>query len=215
MPVKTVRAVSNALRVVEALATEPGSGVSALARRLELDKMAVQRILVTLAEAAWIEVADGEPGRWELSSRLAGLGRGVAPNLRAMARAHLERMAAETGETVLLFAVDARRAVVVDAIDSPQPLRMTVPIGTDVPLGTELARYFEPGASIEPDRYFVIEDEYPDAVAVGVPIFHVRDGTVPTGTITVVGPRSRLPHSRLESIGKQLVKIAHVFAAAP
>jgi DNA-binding IclR family transcriptional regulator len=52
-------------------------------------------------------------------------------------------------------------------------------------------------------------------VAVGVPIFHVRDGPVPTGTITVVGPRSRLPHQRLAAIGTQLVKIAHVFAAAP
>lgn len=211
MPVKTVRAVTNALAVVEALADEPGVGVSALARRLALDKMTVQRVLLTLAGAGWIHSPSGVPGRWELSPRLAGLGRGVATDLRAMARAHLEQLAAETGETVLLFAVNAERAVVVDAIDSVHPLRMTVPVGTDVPIARSLSRYFETGATIDPDDYYVLEDAYPNAVAVGIPVF--QRGDVPIASITVVGPRSRLSRDQLDAIGEKLVRVAHVFDA--
>jgi DNA-binding IclR family transcriptional regulator len=212
MAVKSVRAVGNALAVIEALAAQPGSGVSALARQVSLDKMAVQRILVTLFEAGWIRGADGESGRWELSPRLAGLGRGVASDLRAHARAHLEQLARATGETVLLWSVDHHRAVVVDTIDSEQALRMTVPVGTEVPIhNAGLGPYFEPGAQL--DEYFVLYDAYPNAVAVGAPVSQRDD--VPTAAITVVGPRSRLSRPRLNAIGRELVRVAHVLEASP
>ncbi len=163
MAVKSVRAVANALAVVEALAAQPGNGVSALARELSLDKMAVQRILVTLHESGWIRAVEGEVGRWELAPRLAGLGRGVASDLRAHARSHLEALARATGETVLLWSVDQRRAIVVDTVDSDQALRMTVPVGTEVPIHSSgLGPYFEPGAAL--DEFYVLYDTYPNAV---------------------------------------------------
>jgi DNA-binding IclR family transcriptional regulator len=211
MAVKSVRSVANALAVVEALAAQPGIGVSALARELSLDKMAVQRILVTLFESGWIRGVDGESGRWELSPRLAGLGRGVASDLRVHAREHLEALARDTGETVLLWSVDRRRAVVVDTIDSPQALRMTVPIGTEVPIHSSgLGPYFEPDASL--DEHFLLYDAYPNAVAVGVPV--AQRGDVPNAAITVVGPRTRLSRSRLNAIGRDLVRVAHVLEAS-
>ena len=134
MAVKSVRSVANALAVVEALAAQPGTGVSALARELSLDKMAVQRILVTLSSRA-----GSGPSR---VSRAAGSSRRGSPGWAGRAPATCESMPAHTsrrspattGETVLLWSVDRRRAVVVDTIDSVQALRMTVPIGTEVPI---------------------------------------------------------------------------------
>jgi IclR family transcriptional regulator, KDG regulon repressor len=210
MAVKSIRTVANALAVVEAVADRPGAGVTALARELGIDKMAVQRILVTLAEAGWIRNSDGEAGRWELAPSLARLGRGVAADLRAVARPHLERIAADTGETVLLWLVDHRRAVVVDAVDSEQPLRMTVPVGTEVPIhNSGLGPYFDaPGQQPE---FYVLYDAYPNAAAVGVPV--VQYGETPTATITVVGPRSRLTRARLNAIGRDLVRVGRVLEA--
>ena len=48
MAVKTIQSVENALLVMETLASVQPIGVSALARLVDLDKNAVQRILISL-----------------------------------------------------------------------------------------------------------------------------------------------------------------------
>jgi len=72
-----------------------------------------------------------------------------------------------------------------------------------------LGPYFEPGASF--DEFYVLYDAYPNAVAVGVPV--AQRGDVPNASITVVGPRSRLSRARLNAIGRELLKVAHVMEA--
>lgn len=213
MAVKSVRAVANATAVIEALSAAPGSGVSALARQVGIDKMAVQRILVTLREVGWIRPANGEPGRWELSPALAALGRGVASDLRGLARHHLEALQEHSGETVLLWAIDDHRAVVVDAIESGEALRITVPIGTEAPIKADgMAPYLEPGATRgELPEFFTIYDAYPNAVVVGAPVYQ-GDGPA-TAILMVLGPRLRLNRMRLREIGRELVRVSHVLEA--
>lgn len=211
MAVKSIRSVGNALRVVEVLSEQPGTGVTAIARELGIDKMAVQRILVTLAERGWIRNDGSGRGRWELAPRVTRIGRQVTANLREQARAHIERLARDTGETVLLWSLDGDTAVVIDAIDSPHPLKMTVPIGTEVPVtGDELGSLFAPAdrARRAGAEYLVLADAYPNSVAVIAPVR--GSGGDSKASLTVVAPRARLSDEQAAAIGPELVRIAHV-----
>ena len=53
------------LEVFEAVAEHQPVGVAALSRMLGIDKSAVQRALVTLAEQGWIQARDDPTTRWE------------------------------------------------------------------------------------------------------------------------------------------------------
>lgn len=215
MAVKGIRSVANALAVIEALSENPGTGVTAIARQLGVDKMAVQRILVTLHDEGWIRNDGTGRGHWELTPRVTRVGRQVGSSLRQQARAHLERLAAETGETVLLWALDDGTAVVLDAVDSPHPLRMTVPIGTEVRvLDDELGRFFERAAPAESTerQYAVLADAYPNAIAVIAPV-RGRHGD-PVASLSVVAPRARMSAEQAEAIGPELVRVAHVLEVA-
>ena len=83
MAVKTIQAVDKALVLLEQLARDQPAGVSALARQVGLDKMAVQRVLVTLQRRDWARQTRPN-GPWELTERALRLGdRGAdAPSLR-------------------------------------------------------------------------------------------------------------------------------------
>ena len=57
MAVKPLQSLQRALSVIEAIAANQPIGVAALARLLGEDKSAVQRDLMTLADAGWIRAA--------------------------------------------------------------------------------------------------------------------------------------------------------------
>src|SRR4051812_13746251 len=101
MAVKTINSVSNALSVLEVLAQAQPAGVSALARSTELDKAAVQRILLTLGEAGWIHQL--ESGEWAITSKTLRIGTHYTSDLRQVAHPHLVALHQQTDETVLLF----------------------------------------------------------------------------------------------------------------
>jgi IclR family acetate operon transcriptional repressor len=188
MAVKTIQSVENALVVIEALAGAQPIGVSALARLVDLDKNAVQRILITLGQAGWIRQADG--GEWSITSRALQIGTHYTSGLRDAARPHLEELQRRTGETVLLFARDGLNMVVVDAIDSSHALRMTVPVGTVVPISADL----------QANSFFVLDDLYPNAIAAGAPVLGEQRGLL--ASITVVGPRVRVSKATAHHFGE-------------
>src|SRR4051812_30912644 len=132
MPVKTIQSVQNALGVLEVLAALQPIGVSALARGADLDKAAVQRILLTLGDAGWIRQLD--TGEWTITSKALQIGTHFTSGLRELAHPHLVQLQRDTDETVVLFAREADTMVILDSVDSSQVLRMTVPIGMVVPI---------------------------------------------------------------------------------
>ena len=73
MAVKTIQAVDKALVLLEQLARDQPVGVSDLARGVGLDKMAVQRVLVTLQRRDWARQVRPS-GPWELTERALRLG---------------------------------------------------------------------------------------------------------------------------------------------
>ena len=135
MPVKPIQSVERALRVLEAVAEEQPVGVADLARSLDEDKSAVQRALVTLAAAGWIEPVLDEPTRWVLANRplVLAVRAEKRMNLRDPARTALEGLRDETEETAVFAVLDGHRVVIIDAVESTHMLRTTAPVGMTVP----------------------------------------------------------------------------------
>ena len=136
MVVKQVQSASRVLATFEALAEHQPAGVSALARMLGDDKSAVQRALLTLAEAGWIARTGPELGQWKLTSRVAAFA-AVADqrvNLRAVARPVLEQLRDELGETMLLCVLRERRVLAIDVVESNQLVRTAPTVGLEIPL---------------------------------------------------------------------------------
>jgi IclR family acetate operon transcriptional repressor len=202
--------------VLEAIATHSPVGVSAVARLLDVDKNAVQRAIVTLAEAGWIAVAPGPTTRWELTEHIfavayAALGKN---NLRTRARKELERLRDETGETALLTVADIRHFIVADVVESPQVLNASVSIGSiasprESATGRAVLPYLTQEKQIAmlgaaPDAelqeafevtrrcgYAIVVGGAMEGVTrIGAPIFEI-DGR-PVGAIVVAGPSERL-----------------------
>jgi IclR family acetate operon transcriptional repressor len=131
----TVKSVRTALRVIEEIAVRQPIGVAELARTIGLPKTTVQRSLVTLSNAEWLQrSADGPT--WRLHPRIAGLlERSVShATLLEAARDPLRRLVAETDESVLLSEPRGDHMLVVDAHDCSQLIRASAPIGSIIPL---------------------------------------------------------------------------------
>jgi IclR family transcriptional regulator, acetate operon repressor len=125
------------LRVMETVAGHQPVGVGELSRILNLPKSTVQRILRALAQDGWLESTTEPVTRWTLSPRMLSVARrgSAKTDLREAALPHLRVLTEKTGETSLLSVPDATRAVVIiERVDSEQPVRTFHPIGTSGPL---------------------------------------------------------------------------------
>lgn len=136
-----VQAVRSALRLLEELALAQPVGVSDLARRLEMPKTSVHRILATLRESGWAEPHDRAGGGWRVSRRafrvgLAGVG---APPLTERARVLLTELRDAYGETVHLTVPDFPTVLVVTRVDGTNSLRTFLELGTRAPMASSAA----------------------------------------------------------------------------
>ncbi|WP_327002616.1 helix-turn-helix domain-containing protein [Dactylosporangium sp. NBC_01737] len=141
MAVKTIDVVSRALAVLEQVSLHQPASLGALARELDLDKSAVQRIVATLHADGWIRPDAAGQGGWTLTGRALAVGGRFAAgeDLRARARRVLREVHAATGETVWLAVADGGSLIVVDEIASTHVLRVTFPIGYTGPFGPDTA----------------------------------------------------------------------------
>lgn len=226
MSVKRGLSAGRMLKVFEAVAASQPIGVSALARLLAADKSAMQRDLMTLADAGWIRPL--HQGQWELTLRLLTLVRTPhsSDDLRQRARPVLEELRSSTGETAYLTVPDGDHFVVIDALESPQVLRMVPPVGLVVPIsGSATARAVLPYMSDQEQRRLLSAD--PDAAVLEQFAqtrergYAVNDGDIvagataiasavldaagqPVGSLVLTGPSERLGQDRRALLGKQL-----------
>jgi len=130
--------VLNALRVIEEVATRQPVGVSELSRVLVMPKSSVQRAVRTLHEAGWLRPAGDQLTRWALTTRVLEVGRRAIGDLtlRGAAIPIMEELRERTGETVHLNAYDAvaKRDVLIERLETPKPIRITLPLGSSSPL---------------------------------------------------------------------------------
>ena len=122
----------NGLRVLESFSiTEPVLGVTEIARKVDLHKSSVSRILATLEKAGYVE-RDDSSGRFRLGLGLIALTGPLLANLdvRRMAHPELAALTQRTGETSALMVWNGHEAVVVEQVSSPKQVKHTASVGT-------------------------------------------------------------------------------------
>jgi len=167
----SIQTVSNALRLFEAFYEEDELGVSELARRLELHKNNVFRLLATLEQGGYIEQSD-ENDLYRLGSRCLELGRAFTRghSLLRCARPILEELCENSGESVHLGVLQDFEVV---HLDGEQPSQLVVTasrIGRRLPvhstaLGKVLLGCSEESVREQFDRKFVSDSELPRSSA--------------------------------------------------
>lgn len=129
-----IQTVANALCVLEAFEAEETLGVTELARRLNLHKNNVFRILATLEEKGWVEqCADTE--RYRLGAACVRLGHafGRARSLTRQGRPILDGLTSETGESSHLAVLQGFDVVMLDGVQGVGPLVTGLFLGQRVP----------------------------------------------------------------------------------
>jgi IclR family acetate operon transcriptional repressor len=141
MAVKPLLSLQRALAVLEAVAEHQPIGVAALARLLDEDKSALQRVLVTLDACGWIRASGDGATRWELSARPLAIASQAQrrSGLIASARPTMEDLRDATGETVTLALPDTDRIVAIDVVESLHMVRSAPRIGMVFPAETSAA----------------------------------------------------------------------------
>jgi DNA-binding IclR family transcriptional regulator len=149
-----MRSVRTALRVLEGVADHQPAGVGQLSRVLGLPKSSVQRALRTLGAAGWIQQAPGGMTRWVLTARARHVGRlaGEETGIREAAITAMEMLRRETGETVHLMVPDGDHVVLIERLQTSNPVRIVLPLGSSAPMhgssnGKAILARLRPGAA--------------------------------------------------------------------
>jgi IclR family acetate operon transcriptional repressor len=231
--VKEIRSVHNACAVLEVVAHDQPVGVSDIARTTGIDKSAAHRLAVTLHAAGWLDKTCD--GRWRVAPRLVHLARRAAEiSLVSTMRPVLEQLRDDTGETVMLVAIDYDRLLVMDMVESRHALRISPP-GPYLPLRHSSAARAV-GAHLPPDQLAALRAIDPsvderaladvrrkgwaindreivdDARVVGTAV-RSADGS-PLAAVIIAAPTSRVSLDEMRRIGEHLTMTVRA-AAGP
>lgn len=133
-PAYPIESVANALKLILLFRERPQIGVAEAAAVLGVARSTAHRLLAMLQYAGFAEQEAGsrlyKPGR---ALHEVGLAAIRSMDLRGLARPTMERVARETGETVLLAVRDGTRMLFLDTVESANPLRLTTRTGMYYP----------------------------------------------------------------------------------
>jgi IclR family acetate operon transcriptional repressor len=230
--VKRSHSGSRVLTVLEAIAGHQPIGIRALGRLLGEDKSAIQRAVMTLADAGWIRMARQPPARWEVSARILAVAHTAqgSHDLRRRARPLLEQLRDETRETLLLVVPDVQCFVIADVVESRQVLRMVPHVGTIVDarntatgrallpfmdaaqqsalLGSEPDAALVRGFASTREHGYAVSDGETNPSALNIAAAIVEYDGSPAGAIVLTAPRERVPAPLQERFGRTLAAAA-------
>ncbi len=216
-----IQSVQRAFELLEGVAAGgDGARLSELADAAGLNRSTAHNLLASLEALGYVEQA-GKGTPYRLTSRLARLVRPAVEAeqaLRLRMRPILERVTQQTGETSYLAFVSGEEYLCVEAVQSGEPLRLTVSPGEREPLlGTAIghallaadpdlaARLSTAEFARWSDNEARISDARRDGYALDLEQFHLGVACVAVSigsnaAIGVAGPSSRLPEPRLADI---------------
>jgi IclR family KDG regulon transcriptional repressor len=132
----TVQSIERAVAILRSFSeAEPELRVTELARRLELHKSTVSRILTTL-QAAQLVSQNPETSKYRLGVGLVSLA-GIALgrlDVRGVAQPHLNALVELSQETINVTIIEERECVNIERVASPKPIRYVGWIGRRTPL---------------------------------------------------------------------------------
>lgn len=136
-----IEALARGLNVLRAFGpSRPTMSLSEVATAAELARPTARRILLTLVELGYVRVADGG---FALTPRVLELGMAYIGSIGMwdIARPHMERLVARTGESSSLAQLDGSDIVYVSRVAVPKIITLAVTIGTRFPaLQTSLGK---------------------------------------------------------------------------
>jgi DNA-binding IclR family transcriptional regulator len=126
--------LERAVLLIEELSKRPHR-LGELAEVLGTHKSTVLRTLQILEKYGWVR-REGDLPVFSLGLRLVGLSSSILEDLdiRKVARPQMDRLGAETKETVHLAVMDGAEMVYLDKVESEHPVRMYSRIGARAPL---------------------------------------------------------------------------------
>ena len=133
-PAYLTATLAKGLDVLEALSDVEEIGLSDLSRKQGVSGPTLFRILATLGACGYVHKSPA--GRYRLTLKAWEIGAKAVRRLalRDVARPFLERLAAETQETVNLSVMQGDGIVIVDKIDSPHAVRAETFVGLRAPV---------------------------------------------------------------------------------
>jgi DNA-binding IclR family transcriptional regulator len=239
MSVKGNKSGTRLLALLECVARHQPIGVSEISRLMKTDKSTVQRAIMTLVEGGWVRAAPGTPTRWQLTGHIlhvAHMAHGSS-GLLQRARPVLEALRDASGETICLSVPDIEGFVLVEVIQSQQPLRMVPPVGIVIPGGesatghavlpylprAEQIKLLGGAVDARLDKilnmtlrrgYAVNQDDRAGgSINVAAPIFEL-DGQ-PAGAVVLCAPKGRLLPEHYAHVGAMVMQTARQLSLAP
>ncbi|HEA65820.1 hypothetical protein LCGC14_2245720 [marine sediment metagenome] len=120
--------------ILEILCEEHEKSISELAKRLNLQRSNVHRILSTLRHLGYLE-QNPDTGNYSASLKIFELGNAVINRKGLLSVAHpfLEKLAKQFRETANLGYLNKREVIYLDKVESTESLRMDTKVGFRVP----------------------------------------------------------------------------------
>jgi DNA-binding IclR family transcriptional regulator len=127
------QAIERGLRLLDLLADGPLS-TRELSERMDLPRSTVARLLGALERYRY--AARGEDGTYQLGTQVLQLAARWhrQTGLVAVAEPHLERLAHSLRETGQIMIREGRHAICVAYVESPEPIRLSINLGMQLPL---------------------------------------------------------------------------------
>jgi DNA-binding IclR family transcriptional regulator len=132
--IKGIQVISRAAHILRVLGqNSDGLSLGQIARRVELPRSTVQRIISALSQEGFVTTNGGQ-GRIRLGAEIQNLAQSPVFDLRDRLRPVMKEISVATSETVDLAILDGRRMRFVDQIIGSQRLRTVSGIGETFPL---------------------------------------------------------------------------------
>lgn len=128
-----VQVINRAANILRAIRDNPSLNLSQLARKVNLPRTTVYRILATL-EMEGLVITNTPDGQIELGLELVSLGRAVKSNLRRELRPFLEGLSVHVDETVDQAIFEHGQMIFIDQVSRPRRLTAVSGIGNIFPL---------------------------------------------------------------------------------
>ncbi|MEL7125128.1 MAG: IclR family transcriptional regulator [Pseudomonadota bacterium] len=131
-----IQVIARAADILRALSHEAnGLSLGQIARKVNLPRSTVQRIVSALSSEGFISTEDGSGGI-RLGPEIQMLAQASVRDTKDLLRPVMQRIAEETGETVDLAIMDGSKMLFIDQIVGRQRLRTVSSIGESFPLTT-------------------------------------------------------------------------------
>jgi IclR family acetate operon transcriptional repressor len=204
------RTVERALALLASVCDSGGANLADTARDCDLAPSTALRLLRTLENAGFV---GKESGIYRPGSRLIQLGAQALSNesLIDLARAAMEELATETGESVYLSVEGhAVTALYIGIVEGTHSVRHAGWVGRTVPLDTSAAGHALKG-KVPDDGYVVVERGVEtDVTAIACPV--VSQARI-VAAMSLVVPSYRLTTPQAAQYGRMLVSAAAVVSA--